>query len=67
MLKGVVSAFDDQRGDGWLRVDNGEMFYFHCVEIADGTRNIAVGVEVQATRLLGHLGVDEAARLRVVD
>ena len=67
MLTGVVSTFDERRGDGWLLTDNGESFYFHCVEIADGTRNIAVGTTVEAARLLGHLGVDEAARLRVLN
>jgi len=66
MLSGEVTAFDERRGDGWLRIEDGTTVYFHCVEIAYGTRYIAVGAKVEAQRLLGHLGADEAASVRVV-
>lgn len=66
MVTGVIEKFDDRRGDGWLRADDGESFYFHCVAIADGTRKIPVGTPVQARRCVGHLGHDEVADIRQV-
>ena len=60
MLRGVVEAFDDDRGDGLIRTDGGEGFYFHCVSIADGSRSITLGALVSARRGVGHLGHDEA-------
>ena len=60
MLSGRVEAFDDHRGDGRLRTDEGEVFYFHCVNIADGSRRVEVGERVTARRGVGHLGRDEA-------
>lgn len=60
MLTGFVEAFDDDRGDGLLRSDGGEGFYFHCVNIADGSRTVALGARVHARRGVGHRGHDEA-------
>ena len=62
-MKGLVEAFDDHRGDGHVRSDDGERLYFHCVNIADGSRTIAVGERVSARRAVGHLGHDEALAL----
>jgi cold shock CspA family protein len=59
-MRGRIEAFDERRGDGLLRSDGGEGFYFHCVSIADGSRSIAVGERVTARRGVGHLGHDEA-------
>jgi cold shock CspA family protein len=59
-MKGRVESFDDRRGDGLVRSDEGEGFYFHCVNIADGSRSIDVGQLVSAKRGVGHLGRDEA-------
>jgi cold shock CspA family protein len=59
-VKGRVDAFDERRGDGLLRTDDGAPFYFHCVNIADGSRSVAVGETVTARRRVGHLGHDEA-------
>jgi cold shock CspA family protein len=56
---GVVEAFDDRRGDGFIVSDAGERLYFHCVSILDGTREIAVGQRVSAARHVGHVGRDE--------
>lgn len=43
---GIVVEFDDASGLG--RIRSGEDLYrFHCVEIADGTRTISVGAEVE--------------------
>jgi cold shock CspA family protein len=58
-VEGVVESFDDRRGDGLVRSDDGEAFYFHCVNIADGSRSIDVGERISARRGVGHLGRDE--------
>jgi cold shock CspA family protein len=65
-MRGRVEAFDDHRGDGRLRTDEGEVFYFHCVNIADGSRRVAVGERVTARRGVGHRGRDEAFTIEKV-
>jgi cold shock CspA family protein len=65
-MKGRIESFDDARGDGLLRSDEGEGFYFHCVEIADGSRAIDVGARVSARRGVGHLGRDEAFEIEEI-
>lgn len=62
-INGVVVDFDEGRGDGLLKSDSGEALYFHCVEIADGTRMIRVGTRVRAHRGVGRRGHDEARQL----
>jgi cold shock CspA family protein len=59
IVDGVVETFDERRGDGIVRSDHGERFYFHCVSIANGTRRIDPGVRVRAQRRVGHVGRDE--------
>ena len=64
MPLGVVVAFDEHAGLGRVRRDHdGVELLFHCVEIADGSRSIAVGTPVEFD-LLRKFGRDEAARLR---
>jgi len=43
---GVVTAFDSATGLGTIRGADDADHAFHCVEIADGTREIAVGTAV---------------------
>jgi cold shock CspA family protein len=62
-MNGRIESFDDRRGDGLLRTDAGEGLYFHCVNIADGSRSIAPGTSVSARRQVGHLGHDEAVEI----
>jgi cold shock CspA family protein len=67
-VRGRVDAFDEHRGDGLIRTDEGASFYFHCVSIADGTRSVTVGETVSARRGVGRLGHDEAVEIeKVVD
>ena len=40
VLEGVIEAFNEERGDGLFRSDAGELLYFHCVCIADGSREM---------------------------
>ena len=60
IVEGRVANFDDLRGDGVLTSDDGTTFYFHCVNIADGSRSVNPGQRVSARRGVGHLGHDEA-------
>ncbi len=61
-LSGVVVVFDDAAGLGEVERDDGVRLQFHCIEIADGTREIAVGTWV-TFHLLCKLGRYEAAQL----
>lgn len=64
-LIGTVTDFDFAVGLGYLSTSEGENRLFHCVEIADGTRDIKVGSRVSFLPItrFGHL---EAADLQVV-
>jgi len=61
-LVGRVVAFDEAVGLGEVERDDGTRYPFHCIEIADGTRTIAVGTAVTYT-LLCKLGRYEAAQI----
>jgi len=45
LLYGIVESFDAHRGLGVIDSD-GEKYLFHCAEISDGTREIAVNTPV---------------------
>ena len=62
--RGTVEAFDDPRGLGVVRSDDGVEHPFHCTAIADGTRTIAVGTPVTYRVAPGRLGRWEASDLR---
>lgn len=62
----MIDGFDDRRGDGYLLSDDGQRFYFHCVDIADGSRTVANGVRATGERAVGHLGHDEVFDLRTL-
>jgi CspA family cold shock protein len=63
MPSGRVIDFDEHIGLGHVAAAEGTEYMFHCVEIADGSRTIAIGTEVQFD-LLRKFGRDEAAQLR---
>jgi cold shock CspA family protein len=60
-LTGVVESFDDHRGYGTIRADDGTDVFFHCTRIADGSRTIDVGAAVTYDLVPGHHGRYEAA------
>jgi cold shock CspA family protein len=62
-VRGTVIAFDEHRGIGEVRADDGASYSFHCTAIADGTRTIAVGAIVEFAVVPGHLGRWEAAAI----
>ena len=62
-IDGTVVRFDVQSGLGEVAGGDGTSYPFHCIEIADGSRDIAVGTGVDFA-LLPKLGRYEAADIR---
>ena len=46
-MRGTVTSFDKHVGLGEITRDDGWVVPFHCIVIADGSRDIAVGTEVE--------------------
>jgi len=46
VLSGIVVEFDSPAGLGYIDSVSGESYLFHCIAIADGSREIAVGQKV---------------------
>ncbi len=63
MTRGRVTTFDDARGWGTVRGDDGEELFFHCTAVADGSRRIGAGTPVAYRLAPGHLGQWEATAL----
>jgi cold shock CspA family protein len=61
---GTVAAFDSKRGLGEIHGGDGQVYPFHCTRIADGTREIPVGVAVEFRVAPGPLGRWEAVEIR---
>jgi hypothetical protein len=68
---GQVVAFDEWVGLGEIDSDAGgpdrsntERFGFHCTQLADGSRTVAVGTPVDFRLLAGRGGHWEAADIR---
>jgi cold shock CspA family protein len=57
---GTVAAFDEHKGLGTVRADDGRELPFHCTSIADGSRTIEVGARVTFSVVPGHRGWWEA-------
>ncbi|MGH8834509.1 MAG: cold shock domain-containing protein [Actinomycetes bacterium] len=60
---GTVESFDEPRGLGVIRDDDGAALPFHCTAIADGSRTIPEGQAVRFTVVAGQLGRWEAAHI----
>ena len=68
---GSVVAFDEWVGWGEIEANAGgpdqlepERFGFHCTQLADGSRTVAVGTDVDFRLLAGRGGRWEAADIR---
>lgn len=63
---GSVESFDDVAGFG-LVVDasSSRAYFFHCTEIADGSRTVLPGTDVTFSLSAGHCGRWEARGVRV--
>ena len=64
-MRGTVTAFDKVVGLGEITRDDGRVVPFHCIVIADGSRDIPIGVDVEFD-LMGKLGRYEADHVVVV-
>lgn len=60
--RGTVTEFDEHVGLGTVTGADGTDYLFHCIEIADGSRTIAIGTEV-AFSTMTKFGRVEAADL----
>jgi len=60
---GTVRTFDERRGLGEIESDDGKTFSFHCTAIANGTRRITPGTQVEFDVVAGLPGRWEAARI----
>ena len=61
---GTVVEFDEAVGLGLVDMPGRGRFRFHCTQIADGSRTIAVGTEVTFVVIPGRGGEWEAAEVR---
>ena len=59
-MTGVIAEFDDDKGIGVVRGDDGRELFLHCTQIADGTRTIEVGARVTYEVAPGHRGQYQA-------
>ncbi len=59
--RGTVADFDEHAGFGTVATDDGRSFFFHCTQIAGGSRVIEVGTSVTFEVIPGRLGQWEAA------
>jgi cold shock CspA family protein len=57
---GTVASYDSPRGWGEIEATDGRRYPFHCTAIADGSREIGVGLAVGFELRPGHLGRFEA-------
>jgi cold shock CspA family protein len=64
MPRGRVRAFDEAAGHGTVVDDENREWFFHSVEIADGSRTIRPDTAVSFDLVPGRLGRWEAASLR---
>lgn len=58
---GVVATFDEARGIGMIETADATQYFFHCTQIANGTRSIETGAAVTFEVRPGRLGRWEAA------
>jgi cold shock CspA family protein len=65
MLQGTVTSFDREVGLGEITTPDRTVVPFHCIAIADGSRDIATGTEVRFD-LLPKLGRYEATSIQPV-
>jgi cold shock CspA family protein len=63
---GTVTEFDEPRGLGTVRSDDGASYRFHCTAIAGGTRVVAVGERVVFSVVAGHGGHYEARAVTAI-
>jgi cold shock CspA family protein len=63
--RGTITEFDEAAGYGTITHESGRGVFFHCTQIADGSRTIAVGTAV-AFDEFPYLGRYQATDIRPV-
>lgn len=63
-VAGTVEAWDDARGVGAVRTDDGRLLALQCTDIADGSRTTQEGARVTAVVAPGHHGAWRAVEVR---
>ena len=63
-VTGVVEEWDDARGVGVVRADDGRALALQCTHIADGSRTTTVGARVAFAVAPGHHGRWQAEAVR---
>ncbi len=63
MTDGVVEEWDDPRGVGLVRADDGRALDLQCTHIVDGSRTTTVGARVTFAVASGHHGRWQAVRV----
>ena len=63
-MRGTVSEYDEAKGYGTVRADDGRDLFFHCTQIADGSRTIPVATAVEFEVAAGRNGRWEATDIR---
>jgi cold shock CspA family protein len=63
-MDGVVAEFDEHKGYGTVRSGDGVAYFFHCTQIADGSRTIPTGAPVSFEVVPGRLGRWEAVQVQ---
>jgi cold shock CspA family protein len=66
-MQGTVERFDAATGWGEIAGADGTTYPFHSTTIADGSRTIEDGADVEFDVVAGHLGRWEAAAVRPAD
>jgi cold shock CspA family protein len=61
---GRVADYDDHKGWGHIATGDGRLLFFHCTAIADGTRTVPVGADVEYEEVTDPRGKPEAANVR---
>jgi CspA family cold shock protein len=65
MPRGTVVEFDEAKGYGAVEDgERGTRYFFHCTQIADGSRTIDSGAAVEFDVVAGRMGRWEAVALR---
>lgn len=64
--RGTVEAFDEERGLGAVRADDGRLLPFHCTALLDGTRQVPPGTPVAFTVAPGHRGALQAVGITAI-
>jgi cold shock CspA family protein len=62
---GMVASFNDEKGYGEIVADDNRSYFFHCTQLADGTRTIPVGTPVTFQLKPWHRGEFEAIGIAV--